>query len=128
LIITPIWAAWHLPLFLTVAGYRGFAPAAYIGFVFSLGCGSLVLTWLYNGSRGSILACAVWHGLFNIATATAAGSGTVAAVVSTLVIAQALFLLALELRARRSGRSSVLRASHVPRSRQSARARPRRIS
>ena len=42
---------------------------------------------------------AVWHGLFNIATATAAGSGTVAAVVSTLVIAQALVLLGLELRA-----------------------------
>lgn len=114
LIITPIWAAWHLPLFLTVDGYRSFAPAAYVGFVFSLGCGSLVLTWLYNGSGGSILACAVWHGLFNMATATAAGSGIIAAVVSTLVIAQAVVLLVLELRARRSGRSSVLRAPTFP--------------
>jgi uncharacterized protein len=108
LLITPIWAAWHLPLFLTVSGYRGFAPAAYVGFVFSLGCGSLVLNWLYNGSGGSILACVVWHGLFNIATATAAGSGTIAAVVSTLVIAQALVLLGLELRARKRGWPSVL--------------------
>lgn len=108
LLVTPIWAAWHLPLFLTVSGYRGFAPAVFVGFVFSLGCGSLVLTWLYNGSGASILACAVWHGLFNMATATAAGNGVIAAVVSTLVIGQALVLLRLELRSRRRGLPSVL--------------------
>ena len=45
--------------FFTVATYRGFAPAGYVGFVFGLACGSIVLTWLYYGTGGSILACAV---------------------------------------------------------------------
>src|SRR5438105_11764714 len=62
LLITPIWAVWHLPYFFTVATYRGFAPAGYVGFVFGLACGSIVLHWLYNRTGGSILACAVWHG------------------------------------------------------------------
>jgi membrane protease YdiL (CAAX protease family) len=108
LLVTPIWALWHLPLFVTVTTYRDFAPPAYIGFVFGLACGSIVLTWLYNGTGGSILACAVWHGMFNLATGTLAASGTIAAVTSTFVIVQAIVLVRLERRARRLGRASIL--------------------
>jgi uncharacterized protein len=108
LLITPIWAVWHLPYFFTVATYRDFPPVGYVGFVFSLACGSIVLTWLYNGTGGSILACAVWHGLYNLATGTAAASGTIAAVTTTFVIVQALLLVGLELRARRRGEASIL--------------------
>lgn len=105
LLVTPIWAGWHLPLFFTVGTYRGLAPPAYVGFVFGIGCGSIVLTWLYNRTGGSILTCAVWHGTYNLTTATAAGSGIIAAITSTLVIIQAVVLLGLELRARRRGES-----------------------
>ena len=115
LLLTPLWALWHLPFFLTVETYRGFPPVGYFGFLFSLACGSIVLTWLYNGSGQSILACALWHGLFNMATATAAGDGTVAAVTSSLVIAQALILVVLELRALGHGRPSVLGGASVAR-------------
>ena len=108
LLVTPIWALWHLPLFFTITTYRDFAPPAYIGFLFGLGCGSIVLTWLYNRTGGSILACAIWHGLFNMATATVAASGTIAGVTSTLVIIQAILLLRLELRGRKRGGASVL--------------------
>ena len=108
LLITPVWALWHLPYFFTVATYRGFAPPGYVGFVFGLGCGSIVLTWLYNRTGGSILACAVWHGLYNLASGTAAASGTIAAVTSTFVIVQALVLVGLELRAGRRGEASVI--------------------
>jgi membrane protease YdiL (CAAX protease family) len=108
LLVTPIWAAWHLPFFFTISTYRDFAPPAYIGFVFALGCGSIVLTWLYNRTGGSILACAIWHGLFNIATATVAASGTLAGVTSAFVVVQAILLLRLELRARKRGGTSVI--------------------
>lgn len=108
LLVTPIWALWHLPFFFTVANYRGVAPVGYVGFVFGLGCGSIVLTWLYHRSGGSVLACAVWHGLYNVATGTAAATGTIQAVTSTLVYLQALLLVGLELRARRRGRASIL--------------------
>jgi uncharacterized protein len=108
LLVTPIWAVWHLPYFFTVSTYRDFAPVGYVGFVFGLACGSIVLTWLYNGTGGSILACAVWHGLYNLATGTAAANGTIQAVTSALVYSQALLLVGLELRARRRGEESIL--------------------
>jgi len=108
LLVTPIWALWHLPYFFTINTYRQMAPASYVGFVFGLACGSIVLTWLYNGTGGSILACAIWHGVYNLTTATTGGTGTVAAVTTTFVIVQAIALLGLELRARHLGRTPVL--------------------
>jgi membrane protease YdiL (CAAX protease family) len=108
LLVTPIWAVWHLPFFFTVATYRNFPPAGYVGFVFGLACGSIVLTWLYNGTGGSVLACAVWHGLYNLATGTAAATGTIQAVTSAFVYIQAFLLVGLEVRARRRGEASIL--------------------
>ncbi len=108
LLVTPIWAVWHLPFFFTVATYRNFPPAGYVSFVFGLACGSIVLTWLYNGTGGSVLACAVWHGLYNLATGTAAATGTIQAVTSAFVYIQAFLLVGLEVRARRRGEASIL--------------------
>ncbi len=98
LLVTPIWAVWQLRYFFTVATYRGLRPGRYVGFVFGLACGSIVLTWLYNGTGGSVVACAVWHGLYNLETGTAAATGTIQAVTSAFVYAQALLLVGLELR------------------------------
>jgi membrane protease YdiL (CAAX protease family) len=108
LLVTPIWALWHLPFFFTVATYRHFPVPGYVGFVFGLACGSIVLTWLYNGTGGSILACAIWHGLYNLGTGTAAATVTIQAVITTLVYVQAFLLVGLELRARRRGDASIL--------------------
>jgi membrane protease YdiL (CAAX protease family) len=101
LLVTPIWAGWHIPFFFTVGTYRDFAPGGYVAFVFGLACGSIVLAWLYNGSGGSIAACAVWHGTFNVATGTAASTGVIPAVVSTLVIVNALILVVVDVRHQR---------------------------
>lgn len=54
---------------------------------------SIVLAWLYESARASILIVAVWHGTYNLTSATAAGHGTVAAVVSTGVIVWAVVLV-----------------------------------
>ena len=108
LLVTPIWALWHLPYFFTVTTYRGFAPVGYVGFVFGLACGSIVLTWLYNGTGGSILACAVWHGLYNLETGTAAATATIQAVTTAFVYVLAFLLVGFELRARRRGGATIL--------------------
>jgi uncharacterized protein len=55
-----------------------------------------------------VLLVIVWHGIDNFVGATQAAVGTVAAVVSTLVMVQALVLVVLEPRARSRGRPSVL--------------------
>lgn len=111
LILAVLWALWHLPLFFVVATYRAFGAVDYVGLVIGLSCGAIVLTWLYNRSGGSILLVAIWHGVFNVASGTQAATGVIAAVVSTLVMAQALLLVGLDLRARHRGQPSPLGAT-----------------
>lgn len=115
LALVPMWALWHGPYFAILSTYRGFAPFQYAGFVFGLACGSVVLTWLYNRSGASILIVAVWHATFNmLGGATDATQGTIAAVVSTAIMIQALVLLILEVRARHRGTESILGPVEAP--------------
>jgi hypothetical protein len=79
-------------------------------FLLGMAGGAVVLTWLYNHTR-SILACAVWHGLYNLAGASAAASagvGVISAAVWTFVVLGAAVLLGREWLAVRAGRRSVL--------------------
>jgi len=103
-------ALWHLLSFFIVTTYRGFAPVGYVGFVFGLACGSVVLlTWLYNGTGGSILACAIWHGLYNLETGTAAATNLVVqAVTSAFVYVVAFLVVGFELRAGRDRQPSII--------------------
>ena len=108
LILAVLRFCWHLPQFFVIATYRDFSPVQYVGFFLGLTCGAVILTWLYNRSGGSILLVAAWHGLYNFVSGTQAATGLLAAVVTTLVMIQAVVLVVLELRARRRGRPSVL--------------------
>ena len=87
--LVPVWACWHLPLFLLLQSYRDLGPVGLPGFLVGLGCGSIVLGWLYEGSGDSVLLAAVWHGTYNVTSATLGAHGLVAAVVSTGVVAVA---------------------------------------
>jgi membrane protease YdiL (CAAX protease family) len=93
LLVTPIWAAWHLPLFFLLQTYRDLGPVGVPGFLIGLTCGSIVLGWLYESTGGSVLLAAVWHGTYNVTAATAGAHGTVAAVVSMGVMVGALALV-----------------------------------
>jgi len=66
LLLTAFWALWHLPLFLYRPGYATMDVAGVIGWVFSLLTGSILLTWLFNGSKGSILICATFHSTIDV--------------------------------------------------------------
>lgn len=61
ILLTLFWAFWHWPLFLYRPGYVDMEMSGIVGWVLSLFTGSILLTWLYNSSRGSILVCAVFH-------------------------------------------------------------------
>jgi uncharacterized protein len=108
LVLALLWFGWHLPQFFVIATYRDFGPLQYVGMFLGLACGSVVLTWLYNRSGGSILLVIVWHGLYNIVGGTQAATGMLAALVSTVVMIQGVVLIVLEVVARRHGRPSVL--------------------
>jgi len=79
LILAALWALWHLPQYFYL-----FDPAIAIGWLIGLFAGAIVFTWLLNSSNGSILIVAIWHGCFNFMTASNAGNGILAAVVSTV--------------------------------------------
>jgi hypothetical protein len=54
------------PIFTYRPGYTAMDMAGVIGWFFSIVAGAVVFTWLFNGSRGSLLACAVFHGLIDV--------------------------------------------------------------
>ena len=72
-----------------------------------LACGAVILTGLYNRSGGRILLVASWHGLYSLVAGPQAAPGVPAAVLTTLVMSQAVLLVVLDLRARHRGQPSV---------------------
>lgn len=94
LLVTLVWAPWHLPLFFFVGSFESFSPVEIVGWTLGLTAGSFVLTWLYRGSGASILLVAVWHTAFNFTSGTPGTRGAAAATTSTLVMAGAVAIAA----------------------------------
>jgi len=67
LILAPIWALWHLPLFGTE-----FPAPIILAFLFSLAGATLFQTWLFNRTNGSVFAQILLH-----ATVNTVGAGLV---------------------------------------------------
>jgi membrane protease YdiL (CAAX protease family) len=65
-LLAVFWAAWHIPLFLYRPGYTSMDAAGAFGWLVSLLTGSVLLTWLFNSTRGSLLAVAVFHATVDI--------------------------------------------------------------
>lgn len=66
-ILSVIWACWHLPLFAYRPGYVGMDIGGIAGWLVSLATGAILLTALFNASKGSILAVALFHAAIDVA-------------------------------------------------------------
>jgi membrane protease YdiL (CAAX protease family) len=108
LILALAWAGWHIPTFFILETYRSLGLVMLPGFVLGLASGAMFLTWLFNRTGSSILAVTLWHGSYNLVTATRAAQGLVAAIVSTMVMVWGIGLAVAEVRARRRAQPSVL--------------------
>ena len=61
------WALWHWPLFFYPnSSFYTMTWMGVVGWMFSLVLGSVLLTWLFNWSKGSMLVCAMFHGTMDI--------------------------------------------------------------
>jgi membrane protease YdiL (CAAX protease family) len=90
-ILWAMWALWHVPMFFYL-----YDVTIVVGFLLGLLAGAITFTWLYNGTGGSILMVAVWHGAFNFTTGcVACKTGVTAAVLSTLVMVWAVVVVIL---------------------------------
>jgi CAAX protease family protein len=85
LLLTVGWALWHAPLFLYRPGYVGMNVAAIAGWLFSLVTGSVLLTWLYNGSRGSLLVVAIFHAAIDVVFTSESSSPIVVNLAGALI-------------------------------------------
>ena len=88
IILALIWAVWHTPFFL----WRfNFSVGITIGFFFGIFVGAIILTSIFNLSKGSVLAAIIFHLTNNIASAF--DKDYIVAVVSTGFVLLAAYLL-----------------------------------
>jgi membrane protease YdiL (CAAX protease family) len=67
LVVGVLWAFWHTPLALFLDGWRGGVPLLAFGvnYVVLLAGLSVVFTWFYRRSKGSVLLCMILHAAYN---------------------------------------------------------------
>ena len=63
-ILGVIWGAFHLPLFFTLTGSSQ-AGVSFLGFLLSTVSLTVIFTWMYNHTRGSVLLAYLLHGATN---------------------------------------------------------------
>jgi membrane protease YdiL (CAAX protease family) len=63
LFIGIVWALFHLPLFWTVGSTQANEPI--VGFFMRIIAAAIILTWIYNNTRGSVLLAMLFHGSIN---------------------------------------------------------------
>jgi uncharacterized protein len=66
LILAVGWACWHIPAFIYRSLYSRMDVAGIAGFFMSLLMGAIVLTWLYNSTKGSLLIVAIFHAMIEL--------------------------------------------------------------
>lgn len=94
LLLTAGWALWHTPLFLYRPGYTSMGAAGIAGWLFSLLTGAVLLTWLWNGSRGSILVVALFHAAVDVAFTSDTASQHVVTAAGALITLWGIVVLA----------------------------------
>jgi uncharacterized protein len=84
-VLSALWALWHLPLLVTNTTYRAMGPLGLVGWYASLLTGAALMAWLYRGARESVLMVAVFHGLLDVVMVNAGVSPAVVPVMGALV-------------------------------------------
>jgi membrane protease YdiL (CAAX protease family) len=101
--VAAVWSLWHLPLFWFAAGLSAMGPAAIAGWAASMFTGSLLMTYLWKLSRGSILVVALFHGVLDIVMTTPGSMASVNVMGAVLTIVGLLCMLPLRAGKRPAG-------------------------
>jgi hypothetical protein len=67
LLLGLLWGLWHIPLFLIADSFQSSIPFA--GFLLSILATSVLTSWIFNHTRGSVLLAAVFHATTDVAIA-----------------------------------------------------------
>lgn len=91
-ILAIFWSVWHAFAFFYIPNYMNLGWAV-IGFFFGILAGSIVFTWIYKNSKGSVLTSILFHGFLNFTTASRLSDKIIAPVITTLVMVFAVYLV-----------------------------------
>jgi membrane protease YdiL (CAAX protease family) len=69
LIIGFVWGLWHLPIYLAINPYGDKTINFFIMMFISCFALSIILTYLYNSTKGSLLICILFHNALNTSAA-----------------------------------------------------------
>lgn len=92
LILALMWAAWHIPAFFFRDTYTDMGIFGYPVFAISILFTTMVFTWLYNSTGGSLLLVILFHAFFNWLSVSEAGGQFVAPLMSVPIILWALYV------------------------------------
>ncbi|MGB7980766.1 MAG: CPBP family glutamic-type intramembrane protease [Candidatus Nanopelagicales bacterium] len=67
LVLGLLWGLWHIPLFLIADSFQSSIPFA--GFLLSILATSVLTSWIFNHTRGSVLLAALFHATTDVAIA-----------------------------------------------------------
>lgn len=62
-----LWGLWHLPLFFIPGSFQSSIP--FVGFLVSALATSVIIGWVFNRARGSVLVVALFHGFTDVVIA-----------------------------------------------------------
>jgi membrane protease YdiL (CAAX protease family) len=86
LVLGVVWAMWHIPAFFYRDTYMEMGLLVVPMVVFSVTVASVVMTWLYNGTQGSLLMVVLFHALFDFFSVSQAGGDGAPIVMSAVVV------------------------------------------
>ncbi|MEO7223989.1 MAG: type II CAAX endopeptidase family protein [Devosia sp.] len=85
-VVSILWAIWHLPLFWFSPGMREMGIPGAAGWFFSLLAGAALLSWFARQAKGGVLLPAIFHATMDLAFVTNAGPVTASIVGAAVTI------------------------------------------
>jgi len=81
-----LWAGWHAPAFFYRDTYIAMGWLGPLMMIFSVTVASIICTWLYNGTQGSLLMVVLFHGLFDFLSVSSAGGDLAPIIMSAPIV------------------------------------------
>lgn len=91
-VISLIWSMWHLVAFFYNDNYAAMGVGGTMGWFLSMVTGSVILTWLFNASRGSILIVALFHAILDI-TISSPGPESIQMIMGAMITVAGIIIL-----------------------------------
>jgi uncharacterized protein len=95
LILAVGWACWHIPAFIYRPLYNEMNMAGITGFFMSMVMGAIVLTWLYNSTKGSLLIVALFHAMIELMFMSANVSAEMISYIGAVIMIAAVMIIVL---------------------------------